>query len=151
MLYEAFMYAAVLVSSGIMDQKHAGNVAINAVAVVVDADGDTLTGDAMKDVRLLINWQGHESAGRPHVEGDGGASLGPMQINKQWAALFGVSEIDLKDPYTGVKVGYSIMKQLKKSCGSTRAGLRAYAGGTCAGTLRARALVETRCKETGAC
>jgi hypothetical protein len=132
MLYEAFLYAASLVSVGMIDQKHAGDVTINSFAVVLDAD-DTLTGSTEKDVRLLINWQGHESAGRPYAVGDGGRSLGPMQINKQWAVVLGVSEVDLLDPYRGVQIGYEIMRSLKKTCGSSRA------------------LVESRCKESGAC
>ncbi len=154
MFYEALLYAAALVSSGRMDAKHSEDVAINSYVVVVDADqsGDgTLTGSMDKDIRLLINWQGHESAGRPYVDGDGGRSLGPMQINKQWAVVLGVPEADLRDPYKGLKIGYEIMKFLKKQCGSLRAGLRAYASGTCAGTIRARALVESRCKESGSC
>lgn len=154
MFAEAILYAASLVSSGMIDRKHSEDVAINSYVVVVDADqsgSGTLTGSMNGDIRLLINWQGHESAGRPYVEGDGGWSLGPMQINRRWALLLGVPESDLLHPYKGVKIGYEIMKSLKKSCGSTKGALRAYASGTCAGTIRARALVESRCKESGSC
>lgn len=150
MLYTVFMFTAKLAALGIMDYAQAPSVAIDTVAVVLDSDS-TLTGDRLKDALLLADWIGHESAGHVHHDGDGGESLGRMQIRRSWLKVFGGTEADLRHPREGIRFGYDLMKSLKTSCGSLRGGLRAYASGTCAGSLKARALVESRCKESGAC
>ncbi len=154
MLFTAFHFAARLASLGIMDYAEASSVAIDTVAVVVESieSGDEpLTGSPLGDAMLLIDWVAHESAGHANAVNATGGDSGRMQIRKSWLKVTGKTEADLKHPREGIRIGYSIMKSLRPTCGSVRGVLRAYSSGTCAGSIRARALVESRCKESGSC
>jgi hypothetical protein len=151
MFYEAFMFAAKLASIGVMSYDHAPSVAIQATEVVIESVEPPLVSKE-KDALLMVGWIAHESAGRPHVDGDAGASLGAMQIGKIWLPLCGITEETLRgDRKANIACGYRVMQHLRDRCGGVKCALRAYASGRFEGTVRARQLVDHRCKESGAC
>lgn len=83
--------------------------------------------------RLVFVWAYHESAFYTDAVGDGGASVGVMQVQTPEKWLAGATrEKVLKDRVLGFRVGIRVMRELVKKCGSLRAGLTAYAtDGSC--------------------
>jgi hypothetical protein len=114
-----------------------------------------------KTARLLLVWAARESAGQIAALGDCAPgkrtlatcrSFGAMQMDRGWLAALELAPADvLADRRLALRSGLDVFRRLRDKCGGVRAGLRAYASGTCAGSPRARALVEWRCKEAGAC
>ena len=114
-----------------------------------------------KTARLLLAWSARESGGNVGALGDCAPgkrtvatcrSFGRMQTNALWLSTLDLSPADvLEDGRLALRSGLAVMRTLRDRCGSVRAGLRAYASGSCAGTPRARALVVSRCAESGAC
>lgn len=151
MFYALFLHLAHLASIGVMSYDEVSGVTIDVVSVVVDSNS-TLTGSKMSDAFLLGTWIARESAGHGPVIGDKGASHGAMQIGGSWFAFCGMTPAELRsDRRRNIACGYDIMKSLVTTCGSVRGALRGYSSGKCSGTNSARAKVESRCKESGAC
>ena len=61
--------------------------------------------------------------------GDGGNSLGIMQVNRMW--LGKNPERVVCDPSEGFRVGLRLLDRLVKECGSEKKALYAYASGRC--------------------
>jgi hypothetical protein len=103
-----------------------------------------------RTARLLMVFAWKESAWRADVTGDHGAACGVLQLHN--VARAGVSCAAIRaDRRLGLRVGLAFMRDLRDRCGSVRAGLRAFASGTCAGSIRARELVAHRCSLAGGC
>lgn len=157
MLYTVFLHLAMLASKHVAAYEYVGPVAIDIVAVVVDSDDVFISKE--KDAVLLGEWIARESALRPRLGGDRDAngvatSFGEMQIKAVWFKLCETSEeILMSDRRANIACGYKILKHLKNEVcgGSVRGALRAYGSGTCAGSVKMRAKVESRCASSGAC
>lgn len=96
--------------------------------------------------RILFVWSAHESAWMADAVGDGGKSIGVMQVNAMWLGQHTTAEV-LKDRALGFRIGLGIMRKLVAQCGSMAGGLGAFASGKCGG---AQVLVKRRCKLAGA-
>jgi hypothetical protein len=132
----------LLTSLGLRDGS-ALDLAADVRAVV--ATEAPLLEDRASTARLLAVWAYHESAGRS-VVGDHGAACGVLQLHEVARQGVPCAEI-LADRRVGLRLGLAWMRRMAEQCGSVPAGLRAYASGTCAGTPRARRLVESRLRE----
>jgi hypothetical protein len=119
------------------------DVALDGAPLFAGDDGRART------ARLLLVWSWKESAWRTSAEGDKGASLGVMQMNRAWLGADAARV--LVDRRYALERGLALMHHLAVVCGSVRGGLHAYASGTCAGSIRARELVQHRCAAAGGC
>lgn len=135
----------LLISLGLRDGT-ALDLAIDVRAVVSQHDPLPTT-DRLTTARLLAVWAYRESAGRS-VMGDQGAACGVLQLHEVARQGTPCTEI-LADRRVGLALGLAWMQRMSEQCGSLRGGLRAYASGTCAGSMRARELVEARCALAG--
>lgn len=116
----------------------------------VAADEPPLWGDRARTARLLVVWAARESAGRADAVGDQGRACGVLQLHE--VARGGRTCADLRaSRRVGLRAGLAWMRYTAERCGSVVAGLRAYASGSCAGTHRARELVQARCALIGGC
>ena len=114
-----------------------------------------------KTARLLLVWSARESAGQVNAIGDCAPgkrtvatcrSFGRMQVNRLWLGVLDLEPADvLGDGRLALRAGLDVWRRLRDKCGTVRGALRAYASGSCAGSPRARAIVEARCAESGAC
>lgn len=116
-------------------------------------DAPLFAGDdaRMRTAMLLAVWTVRESAGKADAIGDSGAACGPMQLHAH--ARGGVTCAEMaRDRQVGLRAGLAWMREMRDVCGgSVVRGLRAFASGTCAGSMRARDLVDHRCRLSGAC
>jgi hypothetical protein len=103
--------------------------------------------DAEQTARLLVTWGYFEAAWKADAVGDGGRSIGVMQVNSMWLGPHKVADV-LASRRLGFRLGLAIMRQAIAKCGSVKSGLGAFASGKCGG---AQELVERRCKLSGAC
>lgn len=162
MLASLLSLAAVLTARGALASSVEGELAAD-VAAVASSSPPLFSGPDARErtARLLLVWASRESAGHAGALGDCAPgtrtvatcrSFGAMQIQRPWLSAMDLEPADvLENRRRALAAGLSVLRYLSERCGSVRAGLRAYAGGTCAGTVRARALVEARCAESGAC
>lgn len=95
--------------------------------------------------RLAFVFAFYESAWMTAAVGDGGRSLGVLQVNSMWLGSYSRADV-LKDRVLGFRLGIRTMRRLVSECGSMSAGLGAYASGQCNG---AAFLVKRRCKLAG--
>jgi hypothetical protein len=165
MLLNLLVLTAALTTRGVLASEHARSLADDAAEVVAGAEEQPLfpgSDGREKTARLLIVWAAHESAGHVNILGDCTNpskksvetcnSIGRMQTSKAWIHEIGFTSSEvLASGRLSLRIGLEVMRRLRDQCGSVRSGLRAYASGSCAGTIRARALVEARCKEIGGC
>lgn len=83
------------------------------------------------DPAIVIAMIGKESVNNPHAVGDGGNSLGLMQIQPRWhkdrMKRLGITS--LFNPYQNVTVGIDILRELFATGKSTEWVLMAYNGG----------------------
>jgi hypothetical protein len=96
--------------------------------------------------------RGGRKARLQSVMGDHGAACGAMQLHD--LARGGVScSSMLADRRVALAAGLAWMRAMRDRCGSVRAGLRAFASGSCLGSHRANRLVTSRCStaDTGDC
>lgn len=162
MLPALLTLASVLINRGALTTTTAPELAAD-VAEVAAAEPPLFDGEGAREktARLLLVWSSRESGGQTAAIGDCAPgkrtiatcrSFGAMQLQRLWLGVLDLSPEDvLEDRRLALRSGLSVLRQLRDRCGSVRAGLRAYAAGTCAGTIRARALVDARCAESGAC
>lgn len=110
------------------------HVALTDAPMFGGADGRLAT------ARLLAVWTIRESGGRS-IMGDHGAACGAMQLHE--VARQGVPcEAMLANRRVALSSGLAWMRAMRDRCGSVRAGLRAYASGSCSGAVT---LVRVRC------
>lgn len=92
------------------------------------------------DPSIIVAMIQRESSFRPSTIGDGGASLGLMQIQPKWhqerANQLGCS--DLMDPYQNITVGVDLFSDLLKCRNSIEWALMAYNGGPSYANNKAR-------------
>lgn len=162
MLAALLSLASVLTAHGALSAATAPELAAD-VAEVVSRSPPLFDGADARErtARLLLVWSSRESGGQTGAIGDCAPgprtvatcrSYGTMQLQRPWLAAMDLEPADvLEDRRRALAAGLVVLRHLTDRCGSLRAGLRAYASGTCAGTPRARALVEARCKESGVC
>lgn len=83
------------------------------------------------DMPLVLAIIGQESGYNPELAGDGGNSIGLMQIQPQWHAgrMDRLGVTDLADPYQNVTVGIDLLAELLDS-GSVEWAITAYNAGT---------------------
>lgn len=83
------------------------------------------------DMPLALAIIGQESGYNPELAGDGGNSIGLMQIQPQWHAgrMDRLGVTDLADPYQNVTVGIDLLAELLDS-GSVEWAITAYNAGT---------------------
>jgi hypothetical protein len=148
MLFELFHLAASLSGSALPAQELADLAAdVRAVALEEQplfAGAD----DRARTARLLIVWTWKEAAFRTDALGDKGAACGLLQLHE--LARDGHSCDELRgNRRLALRVGLAWMRSMRDVCGSVRGGLRAFASGSCAGSLRARDLVAHRCRLAG--
>lgn len=161
MLFDLLILTSALTSRGVLAADQAQSLADDAQSVA-SIEEPLFDGDKAREktARLLVVWAARESAGKVNILGDCNddkkktvetcRSYGRMQTSRTWLLAFGSSPMEvLGDGKLALRVGLAVMRKLRDQCGSIRAGLRAYAGGTCIGSMRARTLVEARCKEIG--
>lgn len=163
MLFEAFHLAARLSALGSIHQSDvAGLVSdVQEVAIIEEPlfDGDDYTA-RLRTAKLLVVWSIRESAGKANALGDCDdsahrttatcRSVGAMQINKLWLPAFAVSaESLLADRKLSLRIGLSLMRQLRDKCGSVSRGLNAYASGKCSGNASSKSKVAYRCAVAG--
>ena len=82
------------------------------------------------DMPLVLAIIGQESGYNPELIGDGGDSIGLMQIQSQWhnARMDKLGVTDLADPYQNVTVGIDLLAELLDS-GNVEWALTAYNAG----------------------
>ena len=98
-----------------------------------------------KTAKLLLVWAWLESAWNARAVGDGGQSIGVLQITRQWLGSSTVAEV-LADRRLGLRIGLGIMRQARDKCGSVKSGLGMYASGKCGHALP---IAAHRCKLAG--
>ena len=83
------------------------------------------------DMPLVLAIIGQESGYNPGLTGDGGNSIGLMQIQPKWhsARMDKLGVTDLADPYQNVTVGIDLLAELLAS-GSEEWAITAYNAGT---------------------
>lgn len=114
-----------------------------------DKDGDCEKARE-KTAELLVVWTSAESAGKTWLDGDGGASIGVMQINRRYLkhpALesFHASEDAVRgDRRLAMRVSLAWMRYLRTICKGEKPGLLAYASGNCFGNPVAKSKVSYR-------
>lgn len=166
MIYETILLAASML--GPTNFERAVAVATDAAEVAMHEDPlfpctkESQTKDGCSEARkktamILVVWSVRESAGIANVWGDNHTSIGTMQF-KSWylkhpvMAKYDATENDvLENRKLGMKLGLAWMRFLRKSCGSPKKALIAYASGSCIGSNEARTKVEHRCKQAGGC
>jgi hypothetical protein len=157
MLTTLLTLTALLTNKGVLSADQTQSLAEDA-AYVAEHEEPLFSGNREKTARLLVVWAARESAGQVAIMGDCSdpkkksvdtcRSFGRMQTSKQWLMLLGLTtESVMLDGRESLRAGLAVMRRLRDQCGSVRAGLRAYASGSCVGSMRARTLVESRCKE----
>jgi hypothetical protein len=129
---------------------------VDDVAAVVEVEAPLLDSREATG-RLLVVWAWGESSWRTGALGDCSnpahrtvatcRSFGVLQMNRMW--LGGEVEAVLSDRRLALRRGLALMRDLAGKCGSVRAGLRAYASGSCQGTIRSRRIVDHRLKLAG--
>lgn len=123
--------------------------AVDDVQAVAESE-EPLLSTREQTARLLVVWSWKESAWRTNAIGDGGAACGALQLHA--IARNGHSCAALRaDRRLALRVGLAWMRRMRDVCGSVTGGLRAFASGTCHGSVRARELVRWRCKLAGGC
>jgi hypothetical protein len=123
--------------------------AASDVAAVAEGEAPLVAGDREATARVLLVWAWRESAWRTNALGDAGNACGVLQLHA--IARDGHTCTELRsDRRLALRVGLAWMRRMRDVCGgSVRAGLRAFASGSCVGTPRARALVDHRLKLAG--
>lgn len=163
MLLDLLTLTTALTSRGVLASENAQSLAADA-AEVASVEEPLFSGEKARErtARLLVVWAARESAGHVSILGDCAnpkkktvdtcASYGRLQTSKAWLLAFDTKPADvLSDGRLSLRVGLSVMRRLRDTCGSVKAGLRAYGSGLCAGTVRARQIAEQRCQEAGGC
>lgn len=162
MLPALLTLASVLINRGALAATTAPELAAD-VAEVAAAEPPLFDGPTAREktARLLLVWSSRESGGQTAAIGDCAPgkrtiatcrSFGAMQLQRLWLHELDLEPADvLEDRKLALRSGLDVFRRLRDRCGSVRAGLRAYASGSCVGTTRARTLVEARCAESGAC
>jgi hypothetical protein len=95
--------------------------------------------------KLLTVFAWKESAFRMGAVGDGGRSIGLLQMNRGHLTPEEQYRV-LTDRRFALQKGLAFMAEMVSRCGSLRGGLSAYATGSC---RMAPKLVEHRCKQAG--
>ena len=120
---------------------------IDDVQAVVDSEPPLFDGDegTTATARLLVVFAWLESAFHADVKGDGGVSIGVLQVSRYHLDGHEVDEV-LADRRLGLRIGLRYMRELASRCGSVSRGLGAYASGRCGGAPK---LVARRCQLAG--
>lgn len=129
------------------------NEAAEAAYKVATEDSDDLNPrflgkDPEAVASLLVTWSYYESAWNSCAVGDGGNSLGIMQVNRMWLGKDPKKVVC--DPTEGFRASLRVLDYLVQKCGSEKAALYGYASGRCfkPGTrvelLVSRRLVESK-------
>lgn len=113
--------------------------------VQVVTDGPELLPAKEDTARLLTVFAWKESAFQTTAVGDGGRSIGLLQMNRGHLTTEEQGQV-LTDRRFALQKGLAFMVQMAARCGSIRGGLAAYATGSC---RLAPKLVEHRCRKAG--
>lgn len=112
----------------------------------IDFPGRDPDEDRVDTATLTTKWIGWESGGDEKAVGDAGRSCGAGQVQPH---LVGTTCAALTSSRRfAIRVTVVLMRELVRRCGSVRAGLGAYAGGTCGARAE---LVARRCRDAGVC
>jgi hypothetical protein len=111
------------------------------IIMAIEVEGTLDTLDFNQTARLLAVF-GKEETGFQNLSGDGGNSIGVLQVNKFFLKEWTVKEV-LADRSIGFQIGLRTMQDAVQKCGTLRRGLQQYASGRCSG---AQKLITHRCK-----
>jgi hypothetical protein len=121
----------------------ASNAADDVIAVVAELP----EAERGRWARLLFVFAFRESSFEAGAVGDGGLSLGVLQVRRMWIAKYGSTPAKvLASRREGLRVGLALLRDLERECGSLRAGLGAFVTGKCQDGVP---LVARRCRDAG--